>query len=473
MKNLLFTYLLLVFFSALHAQQAVTNSGGLQLHSGATVSFFGNFTNNSTASLINNGALSVRGNISNSQASMNAGSGLLTLNGASAQTIDGTQVYNAYNLITNNNSGFTLNNNLSIAGVHTFTAGVITTSSTPNYLIYQAGATYSGSADSRHVNGWVRRSGSTAFEFPVGTGTYLRSFTVSNLSAASVFDARHHVTTTNTANVASPLYMVDPNEYWTLNQVSGGTAQVQLNWDNSKIPFPNWLLSSIRVAEYSSSLWTNRDGNATGDVTTTGSITSSTLTSFGPLTFGSLSATLPMNLLSITARKEEQYNLVEWTTEQELDVLYYGVERKDRDGLKFYQLGKVNANNSAGKSYYSLVDKIPFDGLVQYRIRSVDIDGAESYSNIITLTTRDQSKDMLVLNNPAHAKVQLQVPATLKGKYNYQLLSAAGHTLQSGVLEVTGAGIYSIYLKSSVQRGAYVLHISNGVYRLSSKLIIE
>ena len=110
-----------------NAQLAFTNSGNLQIHSGAIVSGSGNFTNTSSAVLVNNGSFYVKGNISNDQSSMAAGTGTLYLNGSAAQSVNGSQKLKTYNLVTNNSAGITLNNELSISGTHTFTAGLITT----------------------------------------------------------------------------------------------------------------------------------------------------------------------------------------------------------------------------------------------------------------------------------------------------------------------------------------------------------
>lgn len=56
--------------------------------------------------------------------------GLLYLNGTSAQAVGGTQTFETYNLNTDNTAGITLNNNLSVNGVHTFANGLIATSAT-------------------------------------------------------------------------------------------------------------------------------------------------------------------------------------------------------------------------------------------------------------------------------------------------------------------------------------------------------
>ena len=74
-----------------NAQQALSNSGNLQIHTGASISGFGNFTNNSSGVLINNGSFNLKGNITNDQSAMSAGTGTLYLNGSVAQSVSGSQ----------------------------------------------------------------------------------------------------------------------------------------------------------------------------------------------------------------------------------------------------------------------------------------------------------------------------------------------------------------------------------------------
>jgi hypothetical protein len=146
---------------------------------------------------------------------MTVGTGTLFLNGSSAQSVNGTQVFKTYNLVTNNAAGITLNNNLSVTGVHTYTAGIITTSATPNYMIYEAGSSYTGSSDSRHVNGWVKKTGNTNFTFPVGNATYERSIALTNLTASGEFNVKHNfILTPSRYSLYNPLVYVDSAEHW-------------------------------------------------------------------------------------------------------------------------------------------------------------------------------------------------------------------------------------------------------------------
>jgi hypothetical protein len=173
MKNKLFAAGLLFIAIAARSQVAVTNTGILYIKTNSDIFYAASdFTNSSSAALTNNGSLYVKGNLSNGQSSMSVGSGTLFLNGTSAQSVNGSQSFLTYNLNSNNSAGITLNNNISVSGTHTFNAGIITTSATPNYLIYESGSSYTGASDAKHVSGWVKKIGNTNFTFPVGSNTY-------------------------------------------------------------------------------------------------------------------------------------------------------------------------------------------------------------------------------------------------------------------------------------------------------------
>jgi len=137
MQRIILLITLFLFCGYTNAQNIITNNGNLQIHTGASVSGFGSFNNTSTAALVNNGNLYIKGDISNSQSSMATGTGILYLNGTSAQSLNGTQPFKTFDLVSDNSAGIIINNNLSVSGAHSFTNGIITTSAAPNYLVYE------------------------------------------------------------------------------------------------------------------------------------------------------------------------------------------------------------------------------------------------------------------------------------------------------------------------------------------------
>lgn len=472
MKRMILPVVLLLGGIYAHAQDTLNNSGNLQIHSGASLCSYAGFTNAATGALVNNGNLYVKGAVTNDQSAMAAGSGVLYLNGGTAQTVGGTQSFKTYQLVTNNAAGITLNNNLSVTDVHTFTNGMIVTSATPNYLIYEAGASYTGDADSRHVNGWVKKLGNTNFTFPVGNNTYERTVTISNLSASSEMNGRYQPVTPNTASVQSPIAMVNVNEYWELNKVSGGTAQVSLNWDNGKVTFPNFIITDIRAVYYNGGIWINENGSASGNVTTTGSITSNAVSSFGYFAIGSIGYALPMHFISVTAQRKTGATTVRWKTAREVQVDRYEVERLNTNG-NFSKIGQVKSHNRQDESEYEYIDGLPLAGTAMYRIRAVDVDEQQIYSRIVSVSDNDNAASFLVLNNPAHEAIYLSCSAAYKGMYQYELFNTSGQLMQSGSLNINGVDIVTIPLAMKTVPGIYLLHIKNEAHRFGKKIMVR
>jgi len=472
-KSIWYLLFCLLTVSFAKAQVDLKNTGILYLGSSAdTIYINGNLINSSTAALSNNGILQVKQNLVNDQASMPAGTGTLYLNGITTQTISGTQVFKTFNLTTDNAAGILLNNNLSASGVHTFTAGMITTSATPNYMIYEAGSSYTGSSDSRHVFGWVKKSGSTDFAFPVGTASYLRPVSLTNLTAAGEFDVLHHfIVTPDRYSLYNPLVYVDSAEHWTINKVSGAAARVAMNWDNSKIPFPNLMVMDIRAAWYDGIFWRNIGGSATGDALTTGNVTSNSISVFNaPFTIGSVSFVLPLKIISFTAGQLNGHTKLNWTIGNELNVDLYELERSD-DGIHFYTIYAHNPYNRNGTEFYSYNDMNIIKGTTYYRLKVYNRGSSIHYSHIVTVSANSNTKLFYVITNPVDDMIQVYANTAVKGTYNYTITNTGGQVMQSGILDIEYTGVYAIPLRSVLATGAYILVLQNEDNRLQRMVI--
>ena len=466
--------LLLIVFACnlVMAQTAATNTGTLYITGSSDIFYAaGNFTNNSGSALSNNGQLYIKGNLSNSQSSMAIGTGTLYLNGSSAQAVNGSQPFNTWHLNTNNSSGITLNNSLSISGTHTFVNGVIATSATPNYLIYESGSSYSGDGDTKHVNGWVKKFGSSNFTFPVGNGTIERTAGITNLSASSEINGKYIQPTANIYNLQGPIVQVQDKEYWQIDKISGGTAQITLNWDNSRVPFPPTVVSDIRVANYTTSLWMNNGGTGSGNYLTTGTVTSNAVSTFGPFTFGFVSVPLPLSLISFTAQRKTNYTGITWTTAHEQNADHFTVERSN-DAVRFYAVAQKTARNSGNIEVYSVNDYESINNIAYYRLKSVDSDGKEKLSSIVSVTATNTSL-LALLANPVHDKLMLSANSQLNGVFNYSIHSIHGQLIQEGSLVIQNGGQYSITLNGIPEPGTYALEVSNGLQRFHYKIMIR
>lgn len=476
-KNYLIVSIMSLFVSSLSAQVDVTNTGILYIGS-ATDTFFvgGAFTNSGTAGFTNNGITNVKKDLSNSQSSMTAGTGTLLLDGNTAQTISGTQVFKTNNLVSNNSAGILLNNDLSVSGVHTFSSGMITTSATPNYMIYEAGSSYTGDNDARHIDGWVKKRGSTDFIFPVGYNVYERTVALTALTSNSEFDVKRNPRVTpNFIQLMSPLVLVDTSEYWTINKISGGSATITMNWNTAKVPFPMVAIADVKVAYYNSgiSYWTEIGGTATGNTSTSGSVISNSVSAFNSnFTMGSISITLPVKLVNFSARRLDGYTRLNWMTANEMNVAGYVVERSD-DGINYHSLSTVQAYNRNLSEFYVYDDRTPLHGTAFYRLRIMD-NNQIKYSGVVTVSeTASQDKNFYVMKNPVSSSIDIYASTIFKGQYSYSLINNAGQVIQSGTIDIRNEGIQSISLQRQVAAGTYILVVRNADHLLQKMIFKE
>jgi hypothetical protein len=406
---------------------------------------------------------------------MAAGTGTLYLNGTSMQSISGSQMFKTYNLVTNNSAGITINNNLSVSGVHTYTNGLITTSATPNYMVYEAGSSYTGDDDTKHVYGWVKKFGSTNFVFPVGDATYERTVALTNLTASSEFNVRHNDgITPNYINLFAPIVLVDRDEYWTINKISGASARVVMNWDNSKIPVPQVLITGIRAGYYNGSFWTNIGGTGVGAVATTGTVTSNSVSAFNNnFTIASTSWVLPLDIISFTGARNGNYNRLKWTIGNEVNMLHYELQRST-DAINFTTINIQLPKNNNGTELYTYDDVAAMQNKTYYRLKCIDNNGEIKYSGIVIITaTQDGRKDFYVLKNPVSDRIDIYAGDLVKGTYNYTIANTAGQVVQSGKLDIKTQGVYTINLQAYLSKGMYMLVVRNADNILQKSILKE
>ncbi len=97
-------------------------------------------------------------------------------------------------------------------------------------------------------------------------------------------------------------------------------------------------------------------------------------------------STLPVELISFTAELEEKSTILNWATASEINNDYFEVERS-LDKENFETFAKVEgAGNSNIVLNYSAADNSLSDGVVYYRLKQTDFDGAFEYSSIIAVT---------------------------------------------------------------------------------------
>jgi hypothetical protein len=114
-------------------------------------------------------------------------------------------------------------------------------------------------------------------------------------------------------------------------------------------------------------------------------------------------STLPVNFLSIEAKRQGASNLITWKVAAEENVANYELERS-ADGRNFTKIGSVQATKA---SAYSLTDN-QVAATVYYRVKNNDKDGRFKYSSILKVENGKISFLKRVYPVPAANEVDIQ-----------------------------------------------------------------
>jgi len=267
------------------------------------------FINTPTGTLINNGAVWYSHNFTNNGkvdfvTTLATDPALSQFSGTTTQHISGTGSTRFYGLFLGSDlvdNAFSLEQNISVAHRIDFIKGVVVaTQATPetmtNMVLLENGADWTNTSDLSYVDGFVSKTGNSAFTFPVGDGGYYRPVSISAPTATTdCFAARYIYGDPNSAGYTRTLrdnsaIRVSDKEYWVLNHTAGNSdVKLTLSWDATKtsasIPSD---LSKIRIVRWNGDKWVTEGNVATTGNFTTGTITAN-VTGYGVFTLASYS----------------------------------------------------------------------------------------------------------------------------------------------------------------------------------------
>jgi len=164
---------------------------------------------------------------------------------------------------------------------------------------------------------------------------------------------------------------------------------------------------------------------------------------------------LMVHLLNFAATKATGGSQVTWATENEQNYTNFTLERSTDGGATFTVLDGVASN---GQGTYSFLDKNPVPGANSYRLKMVDINGAVTYSNVVTLmyanTTGLVASNIRIYPNPASSVVNLAIDQNINGSISGSSVLQA-NSLNPG-LNLTTASNTSYDIKIINMKGAIV-----------------
>jgi hypothetical protein len=170
--------------------------------------------------------------------------------------------------------------------------------------------------------------------------------------------------------------------------------------------------------------------------------------------------TLPVELLSFTAKKDNSQVILKWATASELNNDYFSIE-KSLDMEHFETIGTVKgAGNSNELLNYSYTDKDVTSSVNYYRLKQVDYDGAFAYSSVVVVNTEGGSGTLGEITagpNPFADHINFNYTAIASGTIELLLYDISGKVVSSESMEVPeGMNTLTMNIDASLPSGYYL-----------------
>ena len=171
---------------------------------------------------------------------------------------------------------------------------------------------------------------------------------------------------------------------------------------------------------------------------------------------GLTSVPLPVELLSFNAEKSNKHSFITWETASEVNNAGFWLEHS-LDGGSWDKLSWIDGEGEAAK--YNYLHEFPIPGSHYYRLRQVDHDGTEDFSDIRTLTFDSAAKKarLVVWPNPTSQVLHSNVAEATGAVLTDQLC----REVWSGVLQPNAA-----LEVSSFAEGIYYLKVGDEVVKV-------
>jgi uncharacterized repeat protein (TIGR03803 family) len=194
-----------------------------------------------------------------------------------------------------------------------------------------------------------------------------------------------------------------------------------------------------------------------------GYVLTASISSFSTFFFAKNTFTvLPVDILLFTAVKGDTKVLLQWNTENEINLERYELE-KSTNGRTFYKLSETAAKGN-NINAYTATDNSPVNGVNYYRLKCIDKNGAYRYSSILKA---DFTKKHLVsiIPNPAR---------------DFIIVNGADHFKRMELLDISGKLVKRFeksnnnrYNINGLPQGVYLLQFINGDERQVEKIVIQ
>jgi hypothetical protein len=177
---------------------------------------------------------------------------------------------------------------------------------------------------------------------------------------------------------------------------------------------------------------------------------------------------LPVELISFEGETFEHKNVLTWQTATENQTILFEIERENTQN-EFEKIGELAAKGS--HSMYEFTDYQCFTNENHYRLKIIDEDGTENYSNLLELHSPTLEKNYLFLSpNPAKDFVQFFYRQKRTEKVRLKILNMAGQSIYYEEIEANTPCRLDL---RTYAKGIYLFEIYDNSSFIRQKISIE
>lgn len=166
---------------------------------------------------------------------------------------------------------------------------------------------------------------------------------------------------------------------------------------------------------------------------------------------------LPVKFSSFSLEKSSRGITLKWETATEENNSGFFVERKlgtsEWTSLDFVP-SKSGTGFSSAAIDYSYSDFANFNGIIQYRLKQVDLDGKYGYSEIRSVKLNEEMTGLTVFPNPSKGQISLLFEEQTS-LYDVRVVDMSGRTVKQLAGVKTGQEV------SGLTRGQYLVMVTN------------
>ena len=181
---------------------------------------------------------------------------------------------------------------------------------------------------------------------------------------------------------------------------------------------------------------------------------------------------LPVELTKFTVQKDKNGALLNWTTNSEINNSHFEVEFS-HDGFNWNTIGIVQgAGNSFEINTYQFTHNEIGSGIHYYRLKQIDFDGTESYSNVKNLSFDNKSKlkSFIAFQNQNN---KVEVQALFNGMGEAFLIDTRGKIVeQMTFISTNKSGLNLEFNSINLTKGIYFVKIKSDNALLGEKVQI-